>query len=201
MIVLIRHGETEGNAAHVVQREDSSLNAQGRAQADCLAERMAVLGAEYVLCSDLPRARMTAEPLLRRTGARSEYTPLLQERNFGDLRGRPYAEIDADIFAPAFVPPGGESWEAFDARVDRAWVRVLELSTTVRGNLVVLTHCLVCASIVRRLLDRTGSDPLPPRWSNTSVTLCGKQPPHPVSLLNCVAHLDRARDDAGGAKV
>jgi hypothetical protein len=59
----------------------------------------------------------------------------------------------------------------------------------------------VCASIVGRLLDRAGCEPLPPRWSNTSVTLCAKRPPHSISLLNCVAHLDGVRDDAGGAKV
>jgi 2,3-bisphosphoglycerate-dependent phosphoglycerate mutase len=201
MIVLVRHGETEGNAARVVQREDSPLNARGLAQAERLAERVASLGAQYLLCSDLPRARMTAEPLIRRTGARTEYTPLLQERNFGDLRGRPYAEIDTDIFHADFVPPGGESWAMFDDRVDRAWARVLELSATVAGNLVVLTHGLVCASIAGRLLDRSGCAPLPPRWGNTSVTLCAKQPPHAVSLLNCVAHLDGVRDDAAGAKV
>jgi 2,3-bisphosphoglycerate-dependent phosphoglycerate mutase len=201
MIVLIRHGETVGNATRVVQREDSPLNARGVAQADRLAERLALLGAQYVLCSDLPRARMTAEPLIRRTGARTEYSPLLRERSFGELCGRPYAEIDIDIFHADFVPPGGESWAMFDDRVDRAWERVLELSATVAGNLVVLTHGLVCASIAGRLLDRTGCDPLPPRWSNTSVTLCAKKPPHAVSLLNCVAHLDGVRDDATTAKV
>lgn len=201
MIVLIRHGETVGNAARVVQREDSPLNARGLAQAERLAERVALLGAQYLLCSDLPRAQMTAEPLIRRTGARTEYTPLLQERNFGDLRGRSYAEIDADIFHADFVPPGGESWAMFHDRVDRAWARVLQLSATVGGNLVVLTHGLVCASIAGRLLDRSGCDPLPARWSNTSVTLCAKQPPHAVSLLNCIAHLDGAPDDAAGAKV
>jgi len=202
MIVLIRHGETVGNAARVVQREDSPLNARGLAQADRLAERVARLGAEYVLCSDLPRARMTAEPLLRRTAANTEYTALLRERNFGDLCGRPYAELDFDIFQPDFVPPGGESWAMFDDRVDRAWARVLELSATLAGNLVVLTHGLVCASIAGRLLDRSGCEPLPPRWSNTSVTLCAKQPPHAVSLLNCVAHLDGVvLDDATTAKV
>jgi broad specificity phosphatase PhoE len=201
MIVLIRHGETVGNAARVVQREDSPLNARGLAQAERLAERIALLGAQYILCSDLPRARMTAEPLIHRTGAHTEYTPLLRERHFGDLCGRPYAEIDIDIFQPDFVPPGGESWAAFDERVDRAWARVLELGATVGGNLVVLTHGLVCSSIASRLLDRTGCEPLPGRWSNTSVTLCAKQAPHRVSLLNCVAHLDAVRDDDDAAKV
>jgi broad specificity phosphatase PhoE len=201
MIVLIRHGETVGNAARVVQREDSPLNARGLAQADRLADRIALLGAQYVVCSDLPRARMTAEPVIRCTGARTEYTPLLRERSFGDLCGRPYAEIDTDIFHPDFVPPGGESWAMFHARVDRAWARVLELSATIAGNLVVITHGLVCGSIAGRLLERTGCDPMPARWSNTSVTLCAKQPPHAVSLLNCVAHLDGVRDDPATAKV
>ena len=56
----------------------------------------------------------------RATGARVEYEPLLHERNFGDIRGTAYADLDVDPFDPAYAPPNGESWETFHARVDRA---------------------------------------------------------------------------------
>src|ERR1700730_14098884 len=60
-----------------------------------------------ILCSDLLRARMTAAALAVHSGIVIEESPLLQERNFGDLRGVPYAELAANPFGPDFVPPNG----------------------------------------------------------------------------------------------
>jgi broad specificity phosphatase PhoE len=201
MIILVRHGETTGNAARVVQREETPLNERGVRQAELLAERLARLGVERVVCSDLVRARMTAAPVLRRTSARIEYTPLLQERNFGDLRGVPYAELDGDIFAPDYHPAGGESWQQFHERVDRAWQHVAEVCASLRGNLAVITHGLVCGSLAARRLTLPEGHMPPERWANTSVTLCEAQTPHSVLLLNCAAHLDAVIDDAGAAQI
>src|SRR5262245_6407477 len=123
-IFLIRHGETLGNAARVVQRPDNPLSPRGVAQAERLAQRLAGEGIAAILSSDLARAVMTAEHLRRATGAPVAYDPLLQERNFGDLRGTPYAELGLDMFAEDYAPPNGETWEVFHARVTRAWAVV-----------------------------------------------------------------------------
>ena len=196
MIYLIRHGETELNATRVVQPSDTPLNARGQSQAARLAQRLAALGIEQVLCSDLERARMTADAVVRATGARIEYTPLLQERNFGDLRGRPYAELRVDLFARDFTPPGGESWPEFDARVSKAWQRAVALAEQVRGNLAVVTHGLVCDSIAWHCVKLGSGQIVPERWGNTSVTTCERAAPHAVQLLNCVAHLQGDDDHA-----
>jgi 2,3-bisphosphoglycerate-dependent phosphoglycerate mutase len=189
VIYLIRHGETELNATRVVQPSDTPLNARGQSQAVRLAQRLAAHGLQHVLCSDLERARMTAAPLVQATSAAIEYTPLLQERNFGDLRGRPYAELREDIFARDFKPPAGESWPEFDARVSQAWQRIAALAATLGGNLAVVTHGLVCGSIASRFLSLPSGQAVPARWGNTSVTTCKRAAPHAVQLLNCVAHL------------
>lgn len=194
MIYLVRHGETELNATRVVQPADTPLNAQGIAQAARLAQRLRGAGVELILCSDLPRARMTADPIARETLAPVEYTPLLQERNFGDLRGRPYAEIGMEIFGPDFVPPAGEGWPEFDERASAAWALVTERAHALAGNLVVVTHGLVCASMARRHLSIPQGVELPARWGNTSVTVCERIAPHAVQLLNCVVHLDGGDD-------
>lgn len=193
MIVLIRHGETEGNASRVLQVAETPLNERGIAQAERLSGRLARLGVAAILCSDLLRARMTAAPLERATGLSAELLPELQERNFGALRGTSYAELGAAIFAPDFVPEGGESMTVFDARVSVAWQRVVDAARNTQGNLVVITHGFVCASIARRFLQLPGAPVA--RWGNTSVTLCAKEPPHRVELLNCVEHLDPGGDD------
>src|SRR3954447_18409021 len=90
-IVLVRHGETDGNATRVLQLPDTPLNERGMRQAERLADRLQSLGITQIVCSDLLRARMTAAPIAARLGLHVEITPLLQERNFGDLRGKSYA--------------------------------------------------------------------------------------------------------------
>src|SRR5262249_13820813 len=118
-ILLVRHGETDGNAARILQKPDVPLNEQGMRQADQLAQRLSCHGFVRILCSDLLRARMTAAPLAARSGLAIEESPLLQERNFGDVRGMPYealAQDGQDPFGPAFAPPNGEDWPTFHAR-------------------------------------------------------------------------------------
>ena len=87
-ILLIRHGETELNAARVVQPADTPLSEKGRRQAQALARRLASDGLAGILCSDLPRALMTAAPVVEATGLEMQVDALLEERNFGELRGR-----------------------------------------------------------------------------------------------------------------
>lgn len=200
-IYLIRHGETLGNAGRVVQTPDTPLSERGLLQAQRLAERLARTNIARILASDLRRAVMTAEPLAHALDAPLVLEPLLQERNFGELRGTPYAELETDIFAAGFAPPGGETWESFDARVDQAWRRVTEVARATRGDLAVVTHGLVCFSLATRHLT------LPPDakpqlgFANTSLTIAQTAPPHEVTLFNCTAHLAGAEGRGTGTRV
>ena len=189
-IFLIRHGETAGNAARIVQLPDAALSPRGIAQAERLARRLAAEGIASILASDLARATTTAEHVRRATGAPIAFDPLLQERNFGDLRGTPYAEIGFDPFAPDYEPPAGESWPTFHARVDRAWEMIQARASEVGGPLAVVTHGLVCRSIAARHVVLPAGTTAPERWENTSVTIVDGPTPWRVRLLNCIAHLD-----------
>jgi broad specificity phosphatase PhoE len=122
--------------------------------------------------------------------------PELRERNFGDLRGRAYAELGFDPFAPRYVPPGGESWEDLDRRVDRMWERLSDRAASLAGDLVLVTHGLVCHSLVSRRIELAGAACGPGRFANTSVTIVDAAPPWRLQVLGCVAHLDAelARD-------
>ena len=198
-IFLIRHGETLGNAARVVQRPDNPLSSRGIAQAERLAARLAAEGVAAILASDLARAVATAEAVRAATGAPLRFDPLLQERNFGDIRGTPYAELDFDMFAPAYAPPNGESWEVFHARVDRAWELVRRAAGATAGNLAVVTHGLVCRSLAERHLALPAGEAAPERWENTSLTIIDGATPWRVRLLNCGTHLDGLVDPTAGA--
>jgi broad specificity phosphatase PhoE len=197
-IFLIRHGETDGNAARIVQRPDAPLSARGVAQAERLARRLAGEGLALILSSDLSRALTTAEHVRRATGARHEIDPLLQERNFGDLRGTPYAELPFDLFAPELEPANGESWAVFHARVDRAWESIQTRAAALAGPLAVVTHGLVCRSLAARHVVLPDGVEAPERWENTSVTILDGPTPWRVRLLNCIAHLDAVDATPGG---
>jgi 2,3-bisphosphoglycerate-dependent phosphoglycerate mutase len=190
VIFLIRHGETVGNAARIVQLPDSPLSLRGIAQAERLARRLAGEGVARILASDLARAKTTAHILQRATGAPLTFEPLLHERNFGDIRGTSYAELGFDMFEPDYAPPNGETWPVFHERVDRAWERVQALAAATEGNLAVVTHGLVCRSLAARHLVLRDGATVPERWENTSVTVIECPAPWRVRLLNCAAHLD-----------
>lgn len=189
-IFLIRHGETIGNASRIVQRPDSPLSPRGVAQAERLARRLVGEGVARIVSSDLTRAATTAERVHRSTGAPIFFDPLLQERNFGDLRGVAYADLGLDMFAEGYAPPGGESWPVFHARVDRAWARLRALAGETEGDLAVVTHGLVCRALAARHLCLPTGIAAPERWENTSLTIVECPAPWRVRLLNCVAHLD-----------
>lgn len=187
-ILLVRHGETAGNAARVVQLPEIELNERGLQQAARLAERLLAHGFVHILCSDLVRARMTAEPL-RARGATIEETPLLQERDFGDLRGRPYAELTEDPFAPDYVPPNGESVPVFHRRVAQAFELIIRRRRELSGALVVVTHGLVCHALLE---NHACAATLPERFDNTGVTWIDPDPPFTARLVNCTQHLVQA---------
>lgn len=197
-IILIRHGETDGNAQRVVQVPETPLNRRGIAQAGRVARRLEREGTRIsLLCSsDLARAHMTAEPIAERLGLEIEPTADLQERNFGDLRGRSYDEIGFDIMADGFEPPAGESWEVFHRRVagfwSRAWPRFLDAAE--EGAVVLVTHGLVLRSLASQVMAIPQHEQ-PERWGNTCMTVFDSAPPHAVSLLACVAHLEGDSSD------
>jgi probable phosphoglycerate mutase len=191
-ILLVRHGETDGNAARVLQRPDVPLNERGMRQAEQLAERLFAGGFVHILCSDLLRARMTAAPIAARSGIAIEESPLLQERNFGDLRGVPYAALNENPFGPDFAPPNGEDWPTFHARAADAFAFIVDRRRRLNGAMVVITHALVCRAIVERHARLPEGTAIPERFDNTGVTVLHHDVPHGVSLINCTRHLARS---------
>lgn len=191
-LVFVRHGETALNVGRTLQPADTPLSDRGRAQAAAVAARLASMPVTAVLSSDLPRARATAEAIAAATGRPLATTPLLQERNFGDLRGRPYDTLGFDPLAMTDAPPGGESLAAFHARVAEAFAEVLRRQAAAGGLLVVVSHGLVIHRIVSAHLAIGAAHVVPLAMANTSVTIAAADAPHLIELLDCVRHLEGA---------
>ncbi|NMM37444.1 MAG: histidine phosphatase family protein [Glaciimonas sp.] len=132
-ILLIRHGETGWNAANRLQgHSDIALNAQGQAQADALGQALRDEALAAIICSDLQRARQTAQAVARQQSILTSEVVSdvgLRERCYGAFEGLYYSEI-SQHYPAAFVawqardidavfPPGertGESFRNFYAR-------------------------------------------------------------------------------------
>jgi broad specificity phosphatase PhoE len=152
-----------------------------------------------ILSSDLPRARLTAQAIAAQVGLPIQESALLQERNFGALRGRLYDTLGLDPLVMQQAPPGGESAVAFMQRVHAAFAQMLQCHAGLDGELVVVTHGL----LIRTLLG--GPLQLPPerladlQLANTSLSVFQATPPFALQLLNCTRHLDTDRGEDTGS--
>ncbi len=198
-IILVRHGATALNIARVLQPPDTPLSDSGLAQAEAVAQALVVQRPAGLISSDLPRALRTAEAIARATGLAASTTELLHERNFGDLRGQAYDDLGFDPLTMRAAAPGGESAQAFEARVARAFALLVERRAALQGPLVVVTHGLVIRAMLAgpAAVDAARLDGL--HIGNTAVTVLAAKAPHAVQELNSTRHLDAdVQDNPGG---
>jgi broad specificity phosphatase PhoE len=189
-IILVRHGETPLNAARVLQFPDTPLGERGLAQARALAKRLTLISPVAILASDMSRAWMTAEAIASATGLPIRPSKLLHERNFGDLRGRRFDELDHNPIAAEHGAPNGESMAVFRARVIQAFDEILAMRAGLSGDLVVVSHGLVIRVILGELVRRPEGVAAPEHLGNTSVSIIGADAPFRTRLIDCTAHLD-----------
>ena len=130
-ICLVRHGETAWNAERRLQgHTDIPLNETGLAQARATAASLATERFDAAYCSDLTRARQTAEAIANCCGLAPGFDASLRERNFGAFQALTYVEAQArfphdyhrfESRDPEFTfPGGGENLREFAARIRAA---------------------------------------------------------------------------------
>lgn len=147
-LTVIRHGETDWNRQQRFQGQvDVPLNAAGLLQAARLAARLAPQRPDVLLCSDLQRARQTAEPLAAAWGLPLQTLPGLREQGFGLLEGLDVPTIrtehaalwaDWQVHDADFALPGGESLRQFHTRVMATVQRIVDEHAGRR--VVVVSH-------------------------------------------------------------
>jgi broad specificity phosphatase PhoE len=131
-LLLVRHGETDWNAAGRLQgHTDRLLNDYGRQQAKDLAERLAGEGADAIYASDLARAKETAEIVGERLGLPVVIDADLREKNWGNWEGLTGDER-------VHVEYEGESTQEHRERTLRAVRRIAERHPD--GRIVIVTH-------------------------------------------------------------
>ena len=204
-LYFVRHGETEYNRQGIVQGRgiDSTLNAQGRQQAEALGHRLKGVSFSSIYASPLRRTRQTAAILAqhhRQTPV--QYLSDLEEMAWGIYEGEPPSE-ERDRVLDAMKKrwregahdepiEGGESIRQVQERALRA---VDHITAQENGsNVLIVTHGRFLRVVLASILDEYGlhkMHKLP--HSNTAVNRIeyhGNR--FSADLLNCTAHLDSA---------
>jgi len=138
-LILIRHGESEGNARRKFSGfQNVNLTEKGIKQAERLAFRLSKVSVDEVYCSDLKRARDTAEIIFKDRGLQIITNPNFREINFGAWEGYTFEEIMAQYGKNTEIKlwmsklqeeiniPGGESFLDFNQRVMSELNKILE---------------------------------------------------------------------------
>lgn len=162
-LVLIRHGESEGNRDRTFTRTpEVPLTELGRTQVLARAEWVA---ARYrpsrIVASPFTRARQTAAILAERLRVSVSIEDDLRERSYGDLAGRPYSSVlECEGYDPVvywnWCPPGGETLVEVVARAGAVLDRIAAASPA--DDVVVVSHGAVMMALWRHVTGdwRTG---------------------------------------------
>jgi probable phosphoglycerate mutase len=144
VLTLVRHGETEWNAAGRIQGHlDIPLSATGLAQAAAIGRRLGGEAFDSIRSSDLERALLTARPIMRHSEQTIFRDVRLRERHLGVLQGLTGEE--AAILQP-------NAWGAFKSRNPQAALEGGETLGVFSQRVVGLIDELLRAHAGSRLL-------------------------------------------------
>ncbi|KAA9002685.1 phosphoglycerate mutase GpmB [Affinibrenneria salicis] len=155
-VYLVRHGETEWNAARRIQgQSDSLLTANGEHQAALVGQRAKSLGITHIITSDLGRTRQTAAIIAQACSCPVTVDARLRELDMGVLETRYIDSLNGEEEAwrkqlvdgtPDGRIPQGESLSELAQRMRAALDSCLELPADSRPLLVshgIALGCLV----------------------------------------------------------
>ena len=161
-LYIFRHGETEWNRIGRFQGQtgDEPLNAQGRMQAQALADQLQAKNIELIVSSPLKRTLETAEILAQKCGAPIVSDKRLIEGNLGSVEGKTADEATEDelqIFerwrhlTPQNLDIGFVGGETKKQILSRAMAALHSLAKRPETNIAVATHSTVLRLIMASL--------------------------------------------------
>lgn len=152
-VLLIRHGQTDANAAGVVQGHlPTPLNAIGRVQSQRVGKHLAARTPPVtrLLTSPLARAIQTAEIIAGHLGIPATPDQRWVERHFGSQQGQPM-DLNRIMTHGGNVidPHDAEPRQSFDRRVAVALGELADGADVI----AIVTHGGVIGSVVRQLIS------------------------------------------------
>jgi valyl-tRNA synthetase len=156
---LVRHGETDWNKEGRMtgQKQEVPLNGTGREQVRLVAEQLKDRGVEFVLSSDLPRCRETAEVIAQTIGVEVIYDKALRERDHGSIDGMTREEAIAKYGDHLYnYDKRLEDEETYKETEDRVWKAFTEhREKHGKKNVVVVSHGGAIRMLVKKIKNLT----------------------------------------------
>jgi len=167
-LVLVRHGESEGNVARIFTTTPTTLalTKLGRQQAREAADVIkAIVIPRIVIASPYIRARDTGAIIADELQLPLEIREGLHEREIGEFAGQPYeAILEAEGYDPlrpwAWIPPRGESYEHVRNRVGPILDELVARFS--QDDVVVVSHGGVMVAMWAHMTGRWNDAPVPP---------------------------------------
>jgi len=175
-VLLIRHGQSEGNAARRFGGHTATpLSKRGHRQAFVTAQSLASESLTAIYSSDLPRAMETAAPLANLIEIEIQATEAFRERSVGIMEGLTFeeaAERHPDQYAALLrrdfehVLSGGESYRQL---LDRASLKLDEaIERHKGGRIAVFTHTGTICILALHLMGALDAPELKAVWIASS---------------------------------
>jgi broad specificity phosphatase PhoE len=202
-VLLIRHGQSQGNAeGRFGGHTETPLSKLGRQQAKATVRALSSETFQAIYASDLPRAVETALPLARAGGLSVNQTEAFRERSVGVMEGLTFEQYAALIRRDfEHVILGGESYRQM---LDRASQKLDEIIDGHRGGrIAVFSHTGTICILALHLMGALDAPHLRPVWittANCSITRFDLRADGYVRVLaiNDTRHLSRIRTSPQG---
>jgi len=198
-LILVRHGETEGNRKKVYQGwTDTRLNKNGLYQAERLALRLRKTELDSIYSSPLDRALMTAMMVNKYHGLEIKTVENIKEINFGDWENMSRQQLEKlypDYMEKwkkdykNFAAPGGETLDIAYSRIN-SWIERL-IRNKPKGRALIVSHAGAIRAVVSGLVGRGVEGHWNYVINNCSITTINVYDGFPVLTgLNYVSHLE-----------
>jgi broad specificity phosphatase PhoE len=156
-IYLVRHGQSIHNEKQIIAGQlDSELTGQGIADAHSVARAIGRNDFDAIYCSDLKRARETAEIIVKTLNLTCplSLSPLLRELDFGEYTNQPVSDafhfLDYKVVQDRRYP-AGESFQDMRKRIAQF---VNQLHTEALGKRLLLVAHAGSIRMLLIVLDR-----------------------------------------------
>jgi broad specificity phosphatase PhoE len=145
-LILIRHGETDKNLQGKMHEagDEEALNSTGIKQIELAAKALEKYSPQAVYTSKEKRAKASAFIIAKHFDLPVNEIEGMRERNWGVYCGKSWEELGPILEKMSleerynFVPPEGESWQAFEQRLTAAIKNIL--AENADRTVVIVSH-------------------------------------------------------------
>ena len=141
-IIAVRHGQTEGNVAKIIQsRVDGTLSQLGIEQAKQTGFQLKDEHFDAIYCSTLGRCKQTLSYIaVYHPNTRVVYSELLKELDKGEIEGKHWSDLPDYFYDEGHIDikiPGGESWVDLSKRISHFLDGIFREGHT---SVLIVTH-------------------------------------------------------------